>query len=244
MKQLLTVLFVCGTAFAQTKSTAAKSTSAAKKAPATSLLNPASLKAIAPATYKAKFTTTQGDFVVQVTRAWAPLGADRFYNLVRGGFFNGAPFFRVIPGFMAQFGINPDPKVNAAWSNQILRDDPVTQSNKRGTITFATSGPNSRTTQVFINYANNGPLDPQGFAPFGEVIEGMEVVEKFYSGYGGNPDQGALTQIGKPWILKNMPKVDSVKVAVIVPATPAPATKSTTSTAAKPAAKATTATKQ
>jgi peptidyl-prolyl cis-trans isomerase A (cyclophilin A) len=244
MKHLLTILFVCGAAFAQTKSTtAAKSTSAAKKAPAaatSSLLNPSALKATAPAIFKAKFTTTQGDFVLQVTRAWAPIGADRFYNLVKAGYYNGAPFFRVIPGFMAQFGIHPDPKVNAAWLNQILRDDPVTQSNKRGYISFATSGPNSRTTQVFINYANNASLDGSGFAPFGEVIEGMDVVDKFYSGYGGNPDQGSLQQLGKPWIDKNMPKVDKVTVATIVPATPAApaATKSTSAPA-----KSTTATK-
>jgi peptidyl-prolyl cis-trans isomerase A (cyclophilin A) len=204
--------------------------------------------AIAPATFKAKFTTTQGDFVVQVTRAWAPLGADRFYNLVKSGYFNGVPFFRVVPGFMAQFGIHPDPKVNAAWTNQIFRDDPVTQSNKRAYMTFATAGPNSRTTQVFINYAANNFLDAQGFAPFGEVIQGMEVVDKFYSGYGGNPDQGSLMQLGKPWIEKNMPKVDSVKLAVTVPATPAAAPAATKSTSAPTkstsAAKSTTATKQ
>ncbi len=238
MNKLLTILFMCGAAFSQTKSTAAKSASVAKQAPvaAPNLMNPSSLKAIAPATYKAKFTTTQGDFVVQVTRAWAPLGADRFYNLVRVGYFNGVPFFRVIPGFMAQFGINGNPKINAVWTNANLKDDPVTQSNKRGLITFATAGPNTRTTQVFINYANNAGLDAQGFAPFGEVIEGMDVVDKFYSGYGGNPDQGSLMQLGQPWIATHMPKVDSVKNATIVPATPAaPAT-------AKPAAPAKSAT--
>lgn len=260
MKQFLTMMFVCGIAFAQTKATtAAKSTAAPVKkavAPTRNLLDPSTLKAIAPATYKVKFTTTQGDFVIQVTRAWAPLGADRFYNLVRGKFYDGTAFFRVIPGFMAQFGISPDPKVSAAWSGKNLIDDPVKESNKRGFITFAkTSMPNTRTTQVFINYGDNSRLDPDGFAPFGEVIEGMDVVEKFYSGYGGNPDQTALQQLGKPWIDKNMPKVDLIKTAVIVPAVaPAPAaTKSTTaakapatkSTAAKaPATKATTTTKQ
>jgi peptidyl-prolyl cis-trans isomerase A (cyclophilin A) len=251
MKQFLTIMFVCGAAFAQTKattSTAAKSSTAAKKSPAPvrNLLDPSTLKATAPAVYKAKFTTTQGDFVIQVTRAWAPIGADRFYNLVRGKFFDGAAFFRVIPGFMAQFGISPDPKVSAAWNNQNLMDEPVKESNKRGFITFAkTSMPNTRTTQVFINYGDNSRLDADGFAPFGEVIEGMDVVEKFYSGYGGSPDQGALQQLGKPWIDKNMPKVDSIKMAVIVPAVPpaaAPATKSTTVKA--PATKSTTPTKQ
>jgi peptidyl-prolyl cis-trans isomerase A (cyclophilin A) len=248
MKQFLTIMFVCGASFAQTKSTtAAKSTTPAKAAaPVRNLLDPSTLKAIAPAVYKAKFTTTQGDFVVQVTRAWAPLGADRFYNLVRGKFFDGCAFFRVIPGFMAQFGISPDPNVSKVWNAQNLKDDPVKQKNVRGFLTFATAGPNTRTTQLFINYADNSAnLDPQGFSPFGEVIEGMEVVDKFYSGYGGSPDQGALQQLGKPWILKNMPKVDSIKTAVIVPLTPpAPAaTKSTTATKA-PATKATTTTKQ
>jgi peptidyl-prolyl cis-trans isomerase A (cyclophilin A) len=182
---------------------------------------------------------------VQVTRAWAPIGADRFYNLVRGKFFTDVAFFRVIPGFMAQFGISPDPKVTAAWSNQNLMDEPVKQSNKRGFVTFAkTSMPNTRTTQMFINYGDNSRLDADGFAPFGEVIEGMDVVDKFYSGYGGDPDQGSISQLGKPWILKNMPKVDSIKFAAIVPLVPPTpaATKSTTAKA--PATKSTTTTKQ
>ena len=242
MKQFLTMMFVCGAVFAQTKST-----TAAKKSPAPvrNLLDPSTLKARAPETFKVKFTTTQGDVIIQVTRAWAPIGADRFYNLVRGKFFDDTAFFRVIPGFMAQFGISPNPKVTAAWSSQNLIDDPVKESNKRGFVTFAKTGdPNSRTTQMFINYGDNSRLDAQGFAPFGEVIEGMDVVDKLYSGYGDNPDQGSLSQLGKPWVLKNMPKVDSIKIAVIVPAVaPAPAaTKSTTTKA--PATKATTATKQ
>jgi peptidyl-prolyl cis-trans isomerase A (cyclophilin A) len=260
MKQFLTMMFVCGSisiiGFAQTKSTApaTKSTTAVKKSPTPvrNLLDPSTLKATAPAVYKVKLTTTQGDVLIQVTRAWAPIGADRFYNLVRGKFFDGCAFFRVIPGFMAQFGISPDPKVSAAWNGQNLMDEPVKESNKRGFVTFAkTSMPNTRTTQLFINYGDNSAnLDPQGFAPFGEVIEGMDVAEKFYSGYGGTPDQGALQQLGKSWIDKNMPKVDSIKTAVIVPAVPpaatatkAPATKSTTAAKA-PATKATTATKQ
>jgi peptidyl-prolyl cis-trans isomerase A (cyclophilin A) len=250
MKQLLTVMFVCGTAFAQTKSTTATKSTAAKKAatPARNLLNPSTMKAIAPAIYKVKFVTTQGDVIIQVTRAWAPLGADRFYNLVRGGFYNGAAFFRVIPGFMAQFGINPDPKVSAVWSSQNIVDDPVKESNKRGFVTFAkASAPNTRSTQVFINYKTNDFLDPQGFAPFGEVIEGMDVVDKFNSEYGGDPDQGALQQLGKAWIDKHMPKVDLIKTATIVPVTPPAATKATTatkSTAAKSTATKSTTSKQ
>lgn len=247
MKQFLTMMFVCGALLAQTKSTAAKKS----PAPVRSLLNPSTLRATAPAVYKVKFTTTQGEFILQVTRAWAPIGADRFYNLVRGKFYDGCAFFRVIPGFMAQFGISPNPQVSAAWSAQDLRDEPVKQSNKRGFISYAKAGPNTRTTQVFINYGDNSRLDADDFAAFGEVIEGMEVVDKFYSGYGGNPDQTAITQLGKSWIEKNMPKVDSIKTAIIVPAVP-PAAKSTAakSTAAKsttakaPATKSTTATKQ
>jgi peptidyl-prolyl cis-trans isomerase A (cyclophilin A) len=248
MKQFLTILFVCGAAFAQTKSTTtAKSTTAVKKSPTPprDLLDPSTLKAIAPTTFKVKFTTTQGDILIQVTRAWAPIGADRFYNLVRGKFFDGCAFFRVIPGFMAQFGISPNPKVTAAWSNQNLKDEPVKESNKRGFVTFAkTSMPNTRTTQMFINYGDNSRLDADGFAPFGEVIEGMDVADKFYSGYGGDTDQGALSQLGKPWIDKNMPKVDSIKTAVVVPAVP-PAPAATKSTTAKaPPTKSTTPTKQ
>jgi peptidyl-prolyl cis-trans isomerase A (cyclophilin A) len=245
MKQLLTIMFVCGAAFAQTKATTAtKSASAAKKAPTRNLLDPSTMKSTAPATYKVKFVTTQGDVIIQVTRAWAPIGADRFYNLVRGGFYNGAAFFRVMPGFMAQFGINPDPKVSAVWMNQNIIDDPVKESNKRGFVTFAkASAPNTRGTQVFINYKANDFLDPQGFAPFGEVIEGMENVDKFYSGYGGNPDQGALQQLGKSYIDTHMPKVDLIKTATIVPAVaPAAVTKSTTAKA--PATKSTTTAKQ
>jgi peptidyl-prolyl cis-trans isomerase A (cyclophilin A) len=243
MKQFLTILFVCGALCAQTKST-----TAAKKAgaPTRNLLDPSTLKARAPETFKAKFTTTQGDLVIQVTRAWAPIGADRFYNLVRGKFFDGAAFFRVGHDFMAQFGISPDPKVTAAWSSQVLTDDPVKQSNKRGFVSFAATGaPNSRGTQMFINYADNSRLDASGFAPFGEVIEGMEVADKFYDGYGLNPDQGAISQLGKPWIDKNMPKVDYIKTAVIVPAV-APAAAATKSTTGKSttATKSTTTTKQ
>jgi peptidyl-prolyl cis-trans isomerase A (cyclophilin A) len=240
MKQFLTIMFVCGASFAQTKSTtAAKSTTPAKAAaPARNLLDPSTLKATAPPVYKVKFSTTQGDVLIQVTRAWAPLGADRFYNLVRARFYDGCAFFRVKAGFMAQFGISPDPKVTAAWNGQNLRDDPVKGSNKRGFLTFATAGPNTRTTQLFISTGDNSFLDPQGFSPFGEVIEGMEVVDKFYDGYGLSPDSGSIQQLGRPWVVKNMPKVDSIKTAVIVPLTPpAPAaTKSTTATKS-PAAK-------
>jgi len=182
-------------------------------------MSPASLKEKAPDVYKAQFTTTQGDFVVEVHRDWAPLCADRFFNLVKAGFYTDASFFRVIPGFVAQFGMSAKPAVNKVWDNANIHDDPVKQSNKRGYLCFAARPvPNSRTTQVFINLADNGGLDAQGFAPFGQVVSGMEVVDKFYSGYGDNgPDQGKISAEGKPYLDKGFPKLDSIKVAKIVP---------------------------
>ncbi|MGO9591972.1 MAG: peptidylprolyl isomerase [Candidatus Acidiferrales bacterium] len=182
------------------------------------LLQPATLKAKAPDVYDVKFTTTKGDFVVEVNRAWAPIGADRFYNLVKHGFFTGAPFFRVVSGFMIQFGLTPDPAVNRAWQSANIKDDPVTQSNKPGYLTFATAGPNPRTTQLFINFGNNTFLDNQGFAPFGQVTSGMDVVKNLYSGYGEQPNQGAITSQGKAYIEKNFPKIDSIVSATVVPA--------------------------
>ncbi len=183
------------------------------------LLHPASLNAKAPDVYQVRFTTTKGDFVVQITRAWAPLGADRFYNLVKHGFFNDAAFFRVVPGFIIQFGIGPDPAVNAAWENASIKDDPVTQSNLKGTITFAqTQVPNSRSTQLFINLADNPGLDHsgQGFMPFGKVTSGMDVVLKLYSGYGERPDQDSITKQGKAYLDKNFPNIDTIKSATII----------------------------
>ena len=215
-----------------------------------SLLNPASLKLQAPAVFTAKFTTSKGDFVVEVTRAWSPRGADRFYNLVKYHFFDGAAFFRVLPGFVAQFGISPRPDVAQVWEDAKIPDDPVTQSNARGTLTFATAGPNTRTTQLFINLNDNTNLDSMGFSPFGKVVSGMDVVDKFYSEYGegapnGNgPDQGRIQHEGKAYLEKSFPLLDTIKVAVIVPPAPvapkqpaAPVTsKSATATPGKPAA--------
>ena len=158
------------------------------------LLNPAGLTAKAPDTYKVKFVTTKGELVVQVTRAWSPLGADRFWNLVRNGFYNDATFFRVLPGFVAQFGLSANPAVNAAWQNARIQDDASTvQSNKRGTLSFATSGPNSRTTQIFINYGDNARLDTIGFTAFGVILDnGMEIADKIFSGYAERPSQGRI----------------------------------------------------
>lgn len=208
-----------------------------------SLLNPASLNQKAPDVYKAKFTTTKGDFVVEVTRAWSPIGADRFYNLVKNGFFTDVEFFRVVPGFVVQFGISGNPKIATVWSNANIADDPVMQSNKRGFITFAKTGaPNSRATQVFINLGDSTFLDSQGFSPFGQVTEGLDVVEKFDSEYGDNPTphQDEITTQGNAYLKKTFPKLDSIKTAAIIfpaPAT-APAAKKPagTSTTAKPAA--------
>ncbi len=190
-----------------------------------SLMNPASLNQKAPDTFKVKFTTTKGDFVVEVTRAWAPLGADRFYNLVKNGFFTDVEFFRVISGFMAQFGINGNPKIATAWSNATMADDPVVQSNKRGYITYAkTQAPNSRSTQLFINYGDNSRLDSDGFAPFGQVVEGMDVVDRLDSEYGDQTTsaQEQITTQGNAFLKANFPKLDSIKSAVIV--APAPVT--------------------
>ena len=183
------------------------------------LKSPSTLKEQAPATYKVNFDTSAGPFVVEVTRAWAPLGADRFYNLVKNGFFDGGRFFRVISNFMVQFGINGDPAIQKAWGTATnLKDDPVTQSNKRGFITFATSGPNTRTTQVFINFRANAGLDKQGFAPFGQVISGMEVVDKLVSEYGEKPNAGnAYLMQGNAYITKSFPNLDYIKSATIQP---------------------------
>ena len=186
------------------------------------LTNPAALNAQAPATYKAKFDTSKGSFVILVHRAWARRGAERFYNLVKNGFYDNVRFFRVLSGFMAQFGINGDPKVMEAWRSAQISDDPVKQSNTRGKISFATAGPNTRTTQVFINFGDNSSLDRMGFAPFGEVVSGMKVVDSLYAGYGegaprGNgPDQAQMQMEGNAYLAKDFKKLDYVKKASIV----------------------------
>ena len=185
------------------------------------LLQPNSLKEQAPDTFSVDFTTTKGNFTVQVTRAWAPLGADRFYNLVKHGFFSEAAFFRVVPNFIIQFGLSADPAVNRVWSSAKIKDDPVTQSNNPGYITFATAGPNTRTTQVFINYGDNPSLDGQGFAPFGKVISGLDVVQHLYSNYGEGaargegPDQSRVQTEGNAYLQKNFPQLDYIKKATI-----------------------------
>ncbi len=168
-----------------------------------------------PASYKARFETTAGPFTVEVQREWSPLGADRFFNLVQSGYFNGARFFRVVPGFVVQFGLNADPAITAAWKSQNLQDDPVRRSNGRGFLSFATSGPNTRTTQLFINLGDNVRLDQMGFSPFGLVTEGMEAVDKITAEYAESPQQPEIEQKGEAYLQQNFPKLDKVTKASI-----------------------------
>lgn len=170
----------------------------------------------APDSFRARFQTTKGDFVIAVHRAWAPRGTDRFYNLARSGFYDGVRFFRVLPGFMAQFGIHGDTAVTAAWREQRIPDDPVRGTNLRGMVTFATAGPGTRTTQVFINYGSNDRLDGMGFAPFAQVVAGMDVVDKLYGGYGEGapqghgPDQMRMHIEGEKYLARQFPKLDKI----------------------------------
>jgi len=194
------------------------------QAPSAALSNPAALKEQAPATYTVNFDTTMGPFVITVTRAWAPHGADRFYNLVKNGFYDNARFFRALPNFMVQFGIHGDPAVSAAWRNARLPVDKVVQGNKRGRIVYAMGGtPDTRTTQVFINFRANTNLDGMGFAPFGEVVSGAEVVDKIYTGYGegaprgSGPPQARVAAEGNAYLTKSFPKMDYIKTATIQP---------------------------
>ena len=193
----------------------------AMPASAQNLSNPAALREQAPPVYKAKFDTTKGVFVIEVQRDWAPNGADRFYNLVKNGFYDNVRFFRVISGFMVQFGIHGDPKVSAPWREAQLKDDPVKQSNKRGYITYAMAGPNTRTSQVFINFGDNASLDSQGFSPFGRIVSGMEVVDKLNAEYGEGaprgrgPDQSRMQMEGNAYLTKDFGRLDYVKKATI-----------------------------
>jgi len=184
------------------------------------LRNPAALNETAPANFKVNFDTSKGKFVVDVHRDWAPIGADRFYNLVKNGFYDDVRFFRVIPNFMAQFGMHGNPAVTQAWTSQRLKDDPVKQGSKRGYVVFAHAGPNSRTTQLFINFRDNSAsLNPQGFAAFGEVTSGMDVVDSLYGDYGdssrGGPDQAKITAEGNAYLMKSFPKLDYIKTATL-----------------------------
>jgi len=191
---------------------------------AADLMNPSKLTEKAPDTYKVKFDTTKGAITIEVTRSLAPNGADRFYNLVKAGYFKDIAFFRVIPGFMAQFGMHADPKVTAIWNHANIQDDPVKGSNTRGTITYAqTRMPNSRSAQFFINFGDNSRLDASGFAPFGKVTEGMDVVDKLNGEYGDGapmgrgPDQSEIESRGNEYLKKDFPHLDYIKSATLLP---------------------------
>ena len=176
-------------------------------------------KVVVPEVFRVKFETSQGDFVVEVTRAWAPRGADRFHELVRMRYFDESRFFRVLQGFIAQFGVHRDFKVHDVWRTFFIPDDPRLQKNVRGTLSFAQSGPSTRTTEVFINLADNAALDDQGFVPFGKVVQGMDAVDKFYSGYGEmrpigkDIDPGRVEEEANEYLTQRFPKLDYIKRA-------------------------------
>ena len=209
---------------AQPAATASAPSAAPRSGYDRALLRASMLKDKAPETFQVKVATTRGDFVVTVNRSWAPMGADRFYNLVKHHFYDNASFFRVVPGFVVQFGISAYPPVSAAWDKANIKDEPVTQSNKRGYLTYAkTSMPNTRSTQIFINLKDNAGLDQQGFSPFGFVdAQGMKVVDMLYDQYGdsGGPDQDQISKLGKPYLDKGWPKLDSIKTATLMGAAP------------------------
>lgn len=177
----------------------------------------------APEVFRVKFDTTKGVFVAEISKAWAPQGAEHFYTLTRARYYDGVPFYRVVRNFVAQFGISFDTAAANLWSQLRIPDDPVKQKNKKGTITFAAQGAASRTTQVFINLKDNVDLDKSGFAPIGRVVEGMEVVEQLYTSYGemaprGNgPDPKRIEREGKAYLERSFPRLDYIKRATILP---------------------------
>jgi peptidyl-prolyl cis-trans isomerase A (cyclophilin A) len=182
------------------------------------LKDPSQLSDTAPETFRTRVVTSKGTFVIEVQRDWAPLAADRFYNLVKHGFYDQSRFFRVLDGFMAQFGLHADPEVQSAWRTAGLADEPVKQSNTRGMVSFAKeSVPNSRFTMVFVNYKDNSYLDADGFAPFGQIVTGMPVVDMLYSGYGRTnvPDQRRIVREGNVFLTAEYPKLDFIRTATI-----------------------------
>lgn len=220
MKYALVAALVAAALVAQTKSpTKAKTPppkAPPKAAPKMNLLQPSTVTGRAPDVFMARIETTKGPIVVRVDRTWAPNGADRFYNLVQSGYFDNAYFFRVLD-FMAQVGLSSDPKVNAAWLNADIPDDPVRHTNARGVVTFASSGrPGSRSTQIFFVKTESSRLDPLGFAPFGEVVEGLDVVDMLYGGYYESPDQASITVQGEAYLSRYFPRLDKIVKATIV----------------------------
>lgn len=176
----------------------------------------------APGSFRVRFETTKGEFVVEARRAWAPIGVDRFHELVRAGFYDDTRFFRVLEGFVVQFGISGDPAQNAEWRGERIPDDPVMQSNDRGTVSFAMAGPDSRATQLFVNLGDNRKLDTMGFAPIGEVVEGMDVLDSLFSGYGEGaprgrgPDQSEIHAAGNDYLDRNYPRLDAIRAAYVI----------------------------
>jgi peptidyl-prolyl cis-trans isomerase A (cyclophilin A) len=191
--------------------------SSSATAPPKALLDPSRLTKKAPQIFDITFHTTKGDFVITVHRTWAANGADRLYNLAKAHFFDGVEFFRVVPNFVVQFGISPYPTVSKAWRSAMIPDDLVTLHNTRGNVSFASAGPNTRTTQLFVNLGDNRGLDNNGFAPVGSVTSGMDVVDTLYSGYGDEPTphQGEMQTQGDAWLEKNYPKLDKIKTASV-----------------------------
>lgn len=190
--------------------------------PRAGLTDPSKAVEKAPASFRVKFETTKGPVIIELNRGWSPRGVDRFYNLVRVGFFEDIAFFRVLDGFVAQFGISGNPSITSTWTNAIIQDDPVKTSNLRGTLTFATGGPNTRTTQLFINLVDNANLDRSGFSPIGKIVEGMEAVDALYSGYGEGapmgpgPSQGLISSQGNSYLRQKFPNLDYIKSASLV----------------------------
>lgn len=176
-----------------------------------------SAKAADPNVFKVKCECSNGDFVIEVHKDWAPLGAARFEQLVKEGFYDEARFFRVVPNFVVQFGLAADPQISAKWRSQRLQDDPVKQTNATGTLTFATAGANTRTTQLFINLVDNARLDGMGFAPFGKVVEGMDVVKAITAQYGEMPQQPMIEAQGNAYLTPQFPNMDYIKKATIIP---------------------------
>lgn len=218
IRPIVTALICLALVMAATVSS--EETTTAQPNPA--LLDPSLATEKAPDIYRVKMETTAGEFIIEVHREWAPLGADRFYNLVKIGYFTDVAFFRVLAGFMAQAGFHGDPAVSQVWLNARIKDDPVTQSNSQGMVTFATGGPNTRSAQIFINFGDNSYLDKSGFAPFAKVVEGMESVKELYSGYGEGepsgkgPGQGKVFGRGNEYLKAEFPELDYITRASIV----------------------------
>jgi cyclophilin family peptidyl-prolyl cis-trans isomerase len=191
--------------------------SCSKPAPAPEKTGESAKPAGPPAagSYRVLMATSKGDITIEVHRDWAPIGAQRFYELVQAGFYDNARFFRYVPNFVIQFGLAADPAVTKKWSTTI-NDDPVTHINRTGSLSFATAGPNTRTSQIFINLRTNQTLDDQGFAPFAQIVDGQDVVGKIYGGYGEQPDQDAIRLKGNTYLLKSYPKMDYIKTAKVM----------------------------